>query len=193
MDDTLYIDKDLRNQRENAIIRYLGEKTKKYFELRKSSNTINSLEILGISKNKFYEIIDSVPVNLKPNKELKSMLSRLKREFNLIILSNSSKEKIKEITKQLNIQDLFSEIYGGDCFFQVKPAEEAFFMIKEGDICIGNSFKKDLEIPKRKGAITILLSDLQNPEAHYTIRNIFELEQILDTIKAMSFQKSEGI
>lgn len=179
LDDTLYKSKDLREKRENTLVNHLGEKAKKYLELKKINSTLKSLELVGISKKEFYEIIGEVPIELQIDNKLKEILFSIKKDYKIIILSNISSNCIKKTLNALGILDLVDEYFGGDNFQGLKPSKENFFMVEKGDICVGNDFDKDLRIPKEKGAVTILISEKIHPEADLTIRCIYELKDIL--------------
>ena len=184
LDDTLYQNSKLRNSREQAILKFLGEKKSQYIELRKTKGTIKSLEILGISREKFNEIVSSVPISLQKNLKLIKILSELKKEHKLIILSNNSNYIIKKTISQLGINNLVDEYHGTDDFSSIKPSHEFFSLVKKEDIVIGNNFKKDLAIPKEKEAITILISKENNQLADYTIPSIYQLLTIIKKIKS---------
>jgi len=178
LDDTLYKEGELRERREKAIHNFLGEKTKDYLELRKSRGTLVSLEALGVSRQQFFKLMEEVPINLKKNEDLVLLLKNLKTQYKLFVLSNSPKKCVFETLKQLGILDLIEEYYGGDDFKNNKPSEENFFMVQAGDICVGNRFDKDLAVPKKKGAITVFISETPNEEAHFNIKSIYDLGQL---------------
>jgi FMN phosphatase YigB (HAD superfamily) len=179
LDDTIQADKSLRRKRERAILARLGNKAEDYRELKKTNCTTKALEKLGISRQEFYKILESVPIRLKKDKKLVKLFSKLKQNNKLIILSNSPKKCVNEILAKLGLEEYFDKVYSGNSFSNPKPSEEVFSIVEPGDICVGNSFAKDLEIPKKKGAITILVSDIPNPEAHFNIKSILELPRVL--------------
>src|SRR3989339_569727 len=88
----------------------------------------------------------------------------------------NNREKV--ILVQLGIFDLIDSYYSAQDFGKIKPCEECFFMVDKGDICVGNNFKKDLEIPKQKGAITIFVGGFHK-DADKSIKNIYELNNFL--------------
>jgi len=178
LDDTLYKNKKLREDREKAIISFLGEKAEEYKELKKNNNTIKSLEILGISKETFYQIISSVPIELEKDERLIEILGRLFENFELLIISNSPEKIVEEIIKKLGIEKFFSKLITGDKMKKTKPHPTAFEEIKFGDTVVGNNFDKDLKIPKQIGAITILVSESPNSEADFNIHHIYEIDYI---------------
>ena len=179
LDDTVYRSNPLRINRERAILKVVGDKIKEYRELKKINTTTKSLEKLGIPKEELYKILESVPIALKKNTKLTRLFKKLKDNHKLIIISNSPKSCVLQVLEKLELIKLVDEIYGGDSFKEPKPSDEAFSLVKPGDICIGNNFRKDLEIPKKKGAITILISKQENKEADFSIKSILELESIL--------------
>src|SRR3989339_834960 len=156
LDDTLYVSDELRNNREKVILDFLGDRAGEYFELKKENSTMKSLEILGISNLEFFKLMSNVTINL----------------------NNSSKFCVKETLVQLGIFDLIDSYYSAQDFGKIKPCEECFFMVDKGDICVGNNFKKDLEIPKQKGAITIFVGGFHK-DADKSIKNIYELNNFL--------------
>lgn len=184
LDDTVYNNSELRGNREKAILNVLGNRAGEYNKLRKIYSTTKSLEILGITREEFYEILKSVQINLKKDEKLIDFFKELSNRFRLIVLSNSPKKCAADVLECLGLTEIINEIYGGDSFSEPKPSEESFFMVEKGDICIGNNFKKDLEIPGKKGAITIFISKEKNIlfRANFVIESIYELKDILDNI-----------
>ena len=179
LDDTLYIDKNLRNKREEAIRNFLKQNLNEYLKLKETKHgTIESFIKLGYSKHEFYEAISAVVIDIKKDQKLIEILSKLKRDYELVVLSNSPSWAVKDILIKLGIKDLFDKVYSGDESKYEKPSQESFFMVKEGDICIGNNFKKDLYIPKTKGAKTILVSQFLEGEPDHHIKTIYEIEDL---------------
>ncbi|KHO51471.1 MAG: hypothetical protein QT05_C0041G0005 [archaeon GW2011_AR13] len=133
-------------------------------ELRSNREKV-ILDFLGDKVGEYFEL-------KKENSTMKSL------EILGISLSNSSKFCIKETLVQLGIFNLIDSYYSAQDFGKIKPCEECFFMVDKGDICVGNNFKKDLEIPKQKGAITIFVGGFHK-DADKSIKNIYELKNIL--------------
>src|SRR3989339_531118 len=150
LDDTLYVSDELRSNREKVILDFLGDKVGEYFELKKENSTMKSLEILGISNLEFFELMGNVTINLNQDLKLISLLEKLKDDYKLVVLSNSSKFCIKETLVQLGIFNLIDSYYSA----------------------------QDLEIPKQKGAITIFVGGFHK-DADKSIKNIYELKNIL--------------
>src|SRR3989339_249624 len=80
LDDTLYVSDELRNNREKVI-----------------------LDFLGISNLEFFKLMSNVTINLNQDLKLISLLEKLKEDYKLVILSNSSKFCVKETLVQLTI------------------------------------------------------------------------------------------
>ena len=185
LDETLYGDSSLRERREKAILDFLGERKKKYLRLKKDMGTIASLNKLGIDKKVFYNIIEKVEINLKKDIKLRKIIKQLRKEFEIIVLSNVSRGLVEETLKKIGIIDLIDNYYGSDCFSQQKPALECFFMIKKEDICIGNNYEKDLEVPKNLGAITILTGK-NDIRPDFCAKDIYEIEKIISKLYSKS-------
>jgi len=181
LDETLYADSSLRQRREQAILEFLGDKSEVYLELKKSKGTIASLNEMGISKEVFYNIIEKVEINLKKDKKLRKMIKNLKKKFEVIVLSNVSKNLVKETLEKIGIIDLIDNYYGADCFSQQKPSVECFFMVERGDVCIGNNYEKDLEVPKSRGAITILIGK-DDKRSDFCGKSIYDIERVIQNI-----------
>jgi FMN phosphatase YigB (HAD superfamily) len=178
LDDTLYVSPELRQKREDAILEFLGDKKDEFLELHKSLGTIGSFNKLGIKTEQFHELMNNVPINLEKDEELIRILTDLKKKYILIVLSNSSTLCVKKSLEKLGILEIIDKFYSVEDFSNSKPAEECFCMVDKGDICIGNSFRKDLMIPKQKEATTIFVGG-EHPEADFSIKDIYELEKII--------------
>lgn len=181
LDDTLYSNKTMQIKREKAILKYLGENKIKYQELKKQNGTIASLKLLGIDKKQFFRIINQVKIEAEVDYKLIEIFKLIRKDFKTVILSNNSEYCVKETLNKLGIADLIDQIFTGEDFEESKPSEECFFMVKPGDICVGNNFEKDLKYPMKKGAITILIGE--SNKACFNIKNIYELEDCLSQIK----------
>ena len=181
LDETLYGDSSLRERREKAILDFLGERREAYLKLKKTRGTIASLNKLGIDKKGFYDIIAKVEINLKKDIKLRKIIKQLKKEFELIVLSNVSKGLVAKTLKKIGIIDLIDNYYGSDCFSQQKPSLECFFMVKKGDICIGNNYEKDLEVPQGKGAVTILIGkDDSRPD--FCVKGVHDILKVINQV-----------
>jgi len=184
LDDTLYINKELRKKREKAILEFLGKKSRKYKKLKREGyGTIEAFKKLGFERQEFFKIIKKVPIKLEKDWKLRLIIKKIKKRYELIVLSNSPRFCVKKTLKELGIIDLFDKYYCGEDFLYEKPHELCFFMIKKEDICVGNNFKKDLEVPKKLGAITILIGKEENGLADYEINKIYQIKKILEKIE----------
>jgi len=179
LDDTLYSDKDLRERREEEILRFLEDRKTEYMKLKKNGKgTIESFKLMGFSREDFFRVMENVNISLMKDILLIKILKDLKKVYQIYVLSNSSKKVVEKTLLQLGILDIIDKYYCGESFKNEKPDEECFFMVEKGDICVGNSFRKDLEVPKNKGAITILIGK-ENNKADFNIKNIYEITKIL--------------
>jgi len=178
LDETLYSDTSLRQKREQAILDFLGDRREAYAKLKKNMGTIASLAQLGIKKEVFYKIIEKVEINIKKDKKLRETIEKLGKEFQIIVLSNVSKNLVKKTLEKIGIFDLIDNYYGSDCFNRQKPSAECFFMVGKKDICIGNNYEKDLEFPKSKGAITILIGK-DDARSDFCVKSIYEIERVI--------------
>ena len=95
--------KELRTRREVALLGFLGNKNEKFRELKRSNSTIESLEKLGIKREEFFRLMNSVRIDIKNAKW---------RKF---IDSNSMDPLIDEGTTTIEIKPKYAnEIKVGD-------------------------------------------------------------------------------
>ena len=182
LDDTLYVSPELRQKRAEAILEFLGDRRDEFNELHKSFGTIESFNKLDLGKEQFYNIMNEVPIDLEKDEELIRILTILKKDHNLIVLSNSSNTCVKITLEKLGILDIIDKFYSVEDFTNSKPSEECFFMVEKGDVCVGNSFRKDLMVPKQKGAITIFVGG-EHPESDFNINQIHEIENLFKSFQ----------
>lgn len=187
LDDTLYKNENLRKKREKAIMDFLCDKKEEFYELKKTNSTINSLKKLGIGKEQFFNLMNLVPISLKKDSKLIKILERLRKEYRIILLSNNSGFCVNETLKKLGILHLFDEVFNGEDFKSQKPSKECFFMAEKNDVFVGNNFKKDLEVAKRMGAITIFVGEGEH-DADFKINSIHELEKVLEQEGLLNLQ-----
>ncbi|MFA5258450.1 MAG: HAD family hydrolase [Candidatus Pacearchaeota archaeon] len=179
LDDTLYVDKDLRQRRENEILKFLEDKKAEYIKLKgNGKGTIESFKLMGFSREDFFKVMENVNMDLIKDIKLIKILNELKKKYKIYVLSNSSKRVVEKTLLQIGILEIVDKYYYGESFSNEKPAEECFFMVERGDICVGNSFRKDLEIPKNRGAVTILIGK-EDLDADFSVENIYEITKIL--------------
>lgn len=182
LDGTLYTSKELWNNREKDILNLVGDKVDSYRGLRKTNTTTQSLLRLGIKREEFFNTLAGVDIPLKKDEKLRNLLLKIKETYKIIVLSNVPSVAVKKTLEKLGVLDLIDLFYGAENFKNSKPAEECFFMVDKGDICVGNNFKKDLLVPKNKGAVTIYVGSNPNYQSHFNIRTIYELEEVLKNI-----------
>lgn len=178
LDDTLYVSKELRSLREKAIWEFLGGRFREYVLLKKRCGTIESFKRMGFEKKDFFKIMESVPIHLSGDVQLFELFKILKEKLYLVVLSNSSERCVREILFRLGVLSLVDELYHGEHFERVKPDPECFFMVKKGDVCVGNDFRKDLEVPLRRGARTILVGS-RDVRADFCVKDIYEAIRVI--------------
>ncbi|MCK5593936.1 MAG: HAD family hydrolase [Candidatus Aenigmarchaeota archaeon] len=126
---------------------------------------------------------------LKPNTvETISMLKKTDK-FVLIVASD---EYILPLKMKLNKifgdwKQYFDYVISSDIAGELKPSVKYYDLVAEkyglesrDMVFVGDSWVRDLEIPSSMGACTVLLSDKKEGSPTHFIRNISELEKILD-------------
>lgn len=181
LDDTLYSNAELREKREMAIIEFLGEKAFSYLGLKKEGKgTIKSFKLLEFTREDFFKIINSVEIELERDELLVDMLNKLGENNGLIVLSNSPRISVETILDKLGILKIIDKYYAGEDFLNEKPDKSCFFMVEKNDVCVGNNFKKDLEIPKKLGAFTIFIG--KESPADFNVESIYDVARVIGEI-----------
>ena len=98
----------------------------------------------------------------EPSKRIKELFNVLERDFKLIILSNSSKDKLRPYKEKLNVDTAYK------CF---KPLKKKYLKImelynyKETEIaCIGDQILTDILGANRMGLTSILVNRISSYE-----------------------------
>lgn len=114
--------------------------------------------------------------------DVKEVVEYLSKKYELVVLTNWYVDSQVGRLKNIGIIDYFNEVIGAD-ITELKPSEKAFIYAKgkhnfDECVMIGDSIEIDLEVPKKLGMQTILLTD---KDTYYDkrIKNIRELEEML--------------
>lgn len=96
-----------------------------------------------------------------PNKNVIKLVEALKKEFHVILFSNSFKKRVEKFAKELDV-----EFYG----FIFKPRQKPYFNVakkhkylKSHVACIGDQFRTDIKGAKKAGFISVLVDPI-NPK-----------------------------
>ncbi|MBI5392541.1 HAD family hydrolase [Candidatus Woesearchaeota archaeon] len=169
------------------------EQAKQLFHNTKENNkmlgkhsTIDTMLSLGITKQEFYTIMNSAPVegNIIPANNAQSIIKQLSEKHKLVALTNTPYEATSKTLQQLNILQFFANIYAIDKHNYIKPSQGIFKqIILENNaaiaVSIGDSFEKDLAPAKTLGLKTVLFKIANNKQdnqeeqkADYTITDL---------------------
>ena len=160
--------------------------------IQKRNTSAYIFKELGLSRNKYFEIIDSVnPKKLiEPHNNCLEILETLSKKNVLVTYSNTPKKALINTLKAIKAESYFKNNYSAENFEESKPSiknlkkimEKEGFKIKD-TVLIGNSLEKDI-IPPHKLGIKVILFDQKNKyikvkEADYVIKDLKEIMNIL--------------
>jgi len=119
------------------------------------------------------------------NEDIKSLLNNLKKNYNIVLLSDAPVIWINRVLEHLRIKDIFeNRIFSGEGDAR-KELSNAFEEIlkkintKPCDcIVVGDQVNTDIVPAKKVGARTVYIGKRKNKYADYTIKTIFELKSI---------------
>ena len=127
----------------------------------------------GCSREDFFKVLDTVDPrdHMEADIILRERLESLKKEHELVLLSNSPMIQVEKTVEALGLKGVFSKAYGADLFEDSKPDHSVFKKVVEESgarieecISIGDSLYKDLKPSKELGMKTILLKKHDYPE-----------------------------
>ncbi len=121
-------------------------------------------------------------ISLKPG--VRETLEALKKDFRLFIITDEHRFVFEKKLDKLGLEKFFELIITSDDIGVMKPSEKFYSELKklsgleyENLLAVGDSFEKDLEIPKSLGMKTVLFGS-QNTSVDFCIKNISELEGV---------------
>ena len=151
-------------------------------------STIDTMFHLGISKEEFYNIMNSVPIEggISCNPNAKTILQYLSKNCTLVALTNTPYLANIETLDYLRLLEYFDKVYSIDKYNFIKPSVEIFERIKmdfgaEQGYSIGDNAHKDLLPAKEAGFKTILFGDKKKVSGvDYKIDDLAKLKEIIN-------------
>ncbi|MFC1754911.1 HAD family hydrolase, partial [Thermoproteota archaeon] len=148
---------------------------------------------LGVSREEFFEIINHVDPrdHLKFDEKTHETMKKLAEEHELVLLSNSPRQKVDRTLEALKIHEHFTKIYGADDLHDSKPNPEILMQIMDEmgykpdeSFNIGDDLDKEIRIAKEIGMNTVLVkhwpyTEDELAEAHHVVDDIHELPSVL--------------
>ena len=122
----------------------------------------------------------------KPYEEVQEELEKLKKEYTLILVSNTDNFSINQVLDKFKLRDLFDHVFLSyemgsiktDKKFLKKVLKEAE-LAAEDCVFVGDSILSDMEAAKEAGIKGVLMDHKQRQHFHPKIRNLKELPSIL--------------
>ncbi len=116
------------------------------------------------------------------DEKLEKMLDFLSKKYDMYVITNWFTETQVGRLKNMNISKYFKKIIGAEINY-LKPQQKAFDIIlkeykPEDCVSIGDSFKKDIDVPLKLGMKAIWLTD-ETMDGVTTIKSLDELWEVL--------------
>jgi len=122
----------------------------------------------------------------QPYPEVKEILTKLKENYQLVLVSNTDPFSIENVLEKFALKELFDHTFLSYHVGEIKSDPEFFKHIlkelqidKEDCVMVGDSIQSDI-IPAKHLEITAVLVDRRNSrDYHPKIKNLQELEKVL--------------
>jgi HAD superfamily hydrolase (TIGR01509 family) len=114
----------------------------------------------------------------------KEVLGRVRRRYKTALVTNTPKEGVERLLRRLGILDSFDLIVTGDDVREGKPSPEIVLLacrrlgITPAEALLVGDTQSDVEAGRRAGCRVVGIG----VEADYTIKNIAELEPLLERV-----------
>ena len=122
----------------------------------------------------------------KPYDEVKEVLKRLKKEYKLVLVSNSDSLSVNSVLEKFSMEELFDEKFLSCQVGHIKSHAEFFNHVLEKIganveecVMVGDSIQSDMFGAKNVGMKTILIDRKNSRDYHPKIKNLNELEKVL--------------
>jgi len=126
---------------------------------------------------------------IKMKRNLYKTLKELKKTHKLILYSEDSKDLLSAKIKKFGIKKYFFKILSSEDIGIMKPNLKAYKILKEkfginykNTLVVGDSFERDLAIPKLLGMKTVLVYNKNKNEADFVVKNLKDLIEIVKVV-----------
>ena len=122
----------------------------------------------------------------KPYDEVKKVLTRLKKDYKLVLVSNSDFLSVNRVLEKFSMEELFDDIFLSCQVGHIKSHVEFFNHVLEkigakveDCVMVGDSIQSDMVGAKNVGMKAILIDRKNSRDYHPKIKNLNELEKVL--------------
>ena len=163
--------------------------TKKFHSLREAFGAICAEFKVECDEEKMEELIgmwNKSWMLAKPYEEVQEELEKLKKEYTLILVSNTDNFSINQVLDKFQLRGFFDYIFLSydtgliktDKKFLKKVLKETK-LTTDDCVLVGDSILSDMEAAKEAGIKGVLMDHKQRQHFHPKIRNLKELPSIL--------------
>ena len=125
----------------------------------------------------------------EPYAETKKILEKLKKEFTLVLVSNTDQFSINNVLDKFELRDLFHHIFLS-CDLGLIKSDPAFFekivsevgVSKEDCVMVGDSIQSDIISAKAAGLSAILIDRRNTRDYHPKIQNLDKLKEVINSL-----------
>ncbi len=125
----------------------------------------------------------------KPYEEVKEELEKLQKRYRLILVSNTDCFSIEQVLDKFQLRGYFGQIFLSYQMGLIKTEEKFLKCVlkelklkAEDCVMVGDSILSDVEAAKNAGIKAILMDRKNGQEFNPKIRNLKELQALLETI-----------
>src|SRR3989338_3386697 len=111
--------------------------TKQELKSQGKHSTLDTMQHLGISKQEFFEIMNSVPVegNIVVTEHAQEVLQELSQKHIIVALTNTPSLAMIKTLQHLGLEQYFHKIYSIDTHDYLKPSVKIFRIIQQDFRC----------------------------------------------------------
>lgn len=142
----------------------------------------------GMDRFEYFAKVWNIPAKgyIKPNENLRNSLLNLKDKYELVVISDAPRIWVENVLKELNIIDLFSQVFTGEGDIRkafgnsFKAIIAKLGYLPDQVISIGDQEETDIKPAKELGIKTIFINkDRKSEIADFSVENISQIDQVL--------------
>ncbi|MEM7828631.1 MAG: pyrimidine 5'-nucleotidase [Candidatus Aenigmatarchaeota archaeon] len=143
----------------------------------------------NVDADHYLKFVHDIPISIhiKKDPRLKRLLKNI--NANRVIFTNGSENYARKVLKALGVEEFFSRIFDIEfCGYKPKPYRDSYEKVLraldvDGSQCIMvDDIEENLIAAKEFGILTILVGDGNSHSADFSLKNLYEIEPILNEI-----------
>ncbi|MBT4110448.1 HAD family hydrolase [Candidatus Woesearchaeota archaeon] len=164
--------------------------TSKFENLKQSFENICKEFQIEIKNHKIETLVGMWNKNwmlAQPYKEVKEILTELRKKYKVILVSNTDCFSIKQVMEKFQLEELFDKTYLS-CEVGLIKTDKNFFkhvlsdlgLTVDDAVMVGDSIQSDIMAAKKIDMKSVLIDRRNSREYHPKIKSLHELDSVLD-------------